>query len=95
MPNDKSRRLMMIEISFPFLEMFIKGELNLEEYKKHYSNLPKDTKIIRVCDTNQYMPDYHMTSITLILESKEFEELPLGARIPHFNFQFIKTTKEG
>lgn len=86
-----NRRLKIIEVSFPFLEMFIKGELNFEEYKKHYSNLPKDTKIIRACDTNQYMPDYYMTSISIIIESQEFEELPLGGRIPHFNFEFIKT----
>ena len=85
------KRLKIIEISFPFLEIFIKGELNFEEYKKYYSNLPKDTKIIRVCDTSQCMPFYHMTSMSLIIESQEFEELPIGTRIPHFNFEFIKT----
>jgi len=81
----------MIEIGFPFFEMLLKGELNFEEYKKQTSNLPKDAKIVRVADTNQFMPDRYMTSISFIIESETFEELPLGARIPHFNFEFVKT----
>lgn len=81
---------MVLEVSFPFLEMFMKGKLNLKEYKKHSSNLPKDVRIVRAYDSNRYMPDYHMFSIALVIESKEFEELPVGSVIPHFNFEFVK-----
>ena len=81
---------MMVEISFPFFEMLLTGELDFEEYKKQVSNLPKDTKIVRAADTNQFMPDRYMTIISFIIESETFEELPLGTRIPHFNLEFVK-----
>ena len=87
---NKKNKLMLIEISFPYLEMILKGKLEMKEYKKHISNLPKDTEIIRSYDARQYMPDRNMTAITLVIKSKEFGEVLSGCQIPHFNFQFVK-----
>lgn len=78
------RRLKRMRVSPDFLIEWLK-------YKEaHYTiknTLPEDTKVIRVYESLHF----YLGEVWIVIESKEFKELPEGAMIPELEWDKLPT----